>query len=66
MAVQSLLHAFDRRSKDEHREVASEILRRKLQLDYPPLNDETLSRPADETFLELNVREDRLVEQVTR
>ncbi|MBV8233570.1 MAG: hypothetical protein JO329_26640 [Planctomycetaceae bacterium] len=47
-AAQSLLHAFDRLSKDEQREVASEILGRILQIDYPPLDGETLSRRTDE------------------
>jgi len=55
--VQQFLESFDRLSADEQREAASEILQRTRDLDYPPLDDETRDRLAEEVFLELDARE---------
>jgi hypothetical protein len=56
-SAKDLLDTFDRLSGEERREAVSEILRRAVPLDYPPLDDETLARIADEAFLEYDARE---------
>jgi hypothetical protein len=56
-AVQSLLSAFDHLTAEEQREAASEILRRTSDLELPPLDDDTINRIAEESFLELDSRE---------
>ncbi len=56
-AVQSLIDAFDQLTSDERREAAYEILRRAQLTDHPPLDDETIDRIADESFLEYDARE---------
>ena len=56
-AAQDVLDAFERLTQDEQRAVASVILRNAGVLDYAPLDDETLSRIADETFQEYDVCE---------
>ena len=40
-----------------NREVATEILRRSLQFDFPPLTEDELVLSAEELFLELDKRE---------
>ena len=55
--AQQVLETFDRLPEPEQREVASQILRRTVQLEAPPLADETLVLAADELFLELDQRE---------
>jgi hypothetical protein len=47
-----VLDSFDRLSSSEKREVLDEILRRSRDVDWPPLDDETIDRIADEAFLE--------------
>jgi len=49
-AVQELLKSFDRLPDSERQEALSAILKRAQELEYPPLDDETLSRIADETW----------------
>ncbi|HEV3164215.1 MAG TPA: hypothetical protein VGZ22_09295 [Isosphaeraceae bacterium] len=66
VAVRGILDAFERLSVDEQREVAAEILRRTRETEYPPLDDDTLTRIADETFLEYDVREAALARPLTR
>src|SRR5207253_2090222 len=56
-AVRGILDTFEHLSGDEQREVAAEVLRRTRDMEYPPLDEETLARIADETFLEYDVRE---------
>jgi hypothetical protein len=56
-AVRQLLESFDRLSEDERREAASEMLKRAPDFDYPPLDDETVDRLAEEVFLALDARE---------
>jgi hypothetical protein len=55
--VQSLIIAFDRLSEGQQREFAVEVLRRTRDLKWPPLDDETIDRIADESFIEYDLRE---------
>ncbi len=55
--AQSVLESFDRLSSRERREVLDEILRRARDLEWPSLDDETVDRIANETFLEYDLRE---------
>lgn len=55
--ARQVLETFDRLPEPEQREVASQILRRTVQLEAPPLTDETLVLAAEELFLELDQRE---------
>jgi hypothetical protein len=52
--VQEMLHTFDLLPDGDKRELASEILRRTLMLDVPPLSDEQLVGAAEEIFLQLD------------
>ena len=52
--VQDPLHTFDLLPDGNKRELASEILRRTLTLDAPPLSDEQLVGAAEELFLQLD------------
>lgn len=54
--VRALVDSFERLPEPEHRE-AAEILRRAVQFDSPPLDDEELTLAADDLFLELDTRE---------
>jgi hypothetical protein len=56
-AVQALIDAYDRLTSEERRQAVCEILRRETPADYPPLDDETIDRIADESFLEYDARE---------
>lgn len=55
--VQELLKTFDRLTDLERMELASEILKRVIDLDFPPLSDEDLVFNAEELFLELDRQE---------
>ncbi len=55
--VRDLLRAFDRLTEDDRRDFFSEILRRTKDLEWPPLDEEAISRIADESFLEYDIRE---------
>ena len=55
--VQSLIMAFDRLSEGQQRAFAVEVLRRTHDLKWPPLDDETIDRIADESFIEYDLRE---------
>lgn len=55
--VQELLKTFDRLTDLERRSLASEILKRVIDLDFPPLSDEDLVLNAEELFLELDRQE---------
>lgn len=54
VAVQNLLNAFERLDDFEKKELALEIMRRLLHLDFPPLTDEELIFNAEAIFLELD------------
>lgn len=56
-ALESLLRAFDHLTDDEQQIAASEIVRRVSQRESPPLDDETIDRIAEESFLAFDARE---------
>ena len=55
--VQNLIMAFDRLTEGQQREFAAEVLRRARHLNWPPLDDETIDRIAEESFMEYDIRE---------
>jgi hypothetical protein len=55
--VEEILDSFDHLSEAEKRELASEIIRRTIRFDLPPLTDEELVLNAEALFLELDQRE---------
>jgi len=55
--VEEILDSFDHLSETEKRELASEIIRRTVELDLPSLKDEELVLNAEALFLELDQRE---------
>jgi hypothetical protein len=55
--VRDLLRAFDQLTDDDQRDFFSEIMRRTRDLEWPPLDEETINRIADESFLEYDNRE---------
>jgi hypothetical protein len=58
-SVENILDSIERLSDLEKRELLSEIMRRTISLDIPPLTDEELVLIAEESFLELDKRESR-------
>ncbi len=56
-SVRLVLESFERLGASDKREVLDEIIRRSRDLDWPPLDDETIDRIADEAFLEYHLRE---------
>lgn len=57
ISVQELLSTFDSLTESERLEIALEILKRVIQLDFPPLSEEDLVCNAEELFLELDKQE---------
>jgi hypothetical protein len=55
--AKSVLRSFDLLPDADKLEVATEILRRSLRGEVPPLGDEDLVAAAEELFLELDRRE---------
>ena len=55
--VQELLNTFDRLTDAERLDLVAEILRRTIDLDFPPLSGEDLVLNAEELFLELDKQE---------
>jgi len=55
--VQQILDTFDQMPETERQELAAEILRRALSVDYGSLSDEELILNAEQVFLELDQRE---------
>ena len=55
--AENLIDTFERLPDSEKQEVAAAILRRTLQIEFPPVSDEELVLSADETFRELDRRE---------
>jgi len=53
-AVQSILQSFELLPDFERRELASEIIKRTIEFNLPPLSDEDLVFHAEELFLELD------------
>lgn len=55
--AENLIDSFDRLPDAEQREVASAILRRTLEIEFPSFSDEELVVSAEEIFLSLDRRE---------
>ncbi|NDJ21675.1 hypothetical protein GS682_08495 [Nostoc sp. B(2019)] len=55
--VQELLNTFDQLTDSERLEFVSEILKRIIHLDAPPLSDQDLVLNAEGLFLELDKQE---------
>jgi hypothetical protein len=55
--AENLIAKFEQLPDMEKQEVASAILRRTLQIEFPPVSDEELVLSAETTFLELDRRE---------
>ena len=55
--AENLIATFEQLPDTEKQEVASAILRRTLQIKFPPVSDEELVLSAEETFLDLDRRE---------
>jgi hypothetical protein len=55
--VQELLETFDRLTESERLDLVWEILKRTVDLDFPPLSDEDLVLNAEELFLDLDEQE---------
>jgi hypothetical protein len=56
-SVRVFIETFEHLPESDRLEAAFQILRRTAQLDFPPLDDETLTLTAEELFLELDARE---------
>jgi hypothetical protein len=55
--AENVIATFDQLPDGEKREVAATILRRTLQVEFPPLSDDVLVLNAEEVFSELDRRE---------
>ncbi|WP_299489441.1 hypothetical protein [Acaryochloris sp. IP29b_bin.137] len=55
--TQEILNSFDSLPDTEQLEIAVEIMRRVINLDFPPLTDEDLVLNAEELFLALDHQE---------
>lgn len=55
--AENLIDSFDRLPDAEQREVASAILRRPLEIEFPSFSDDELVVSAEEIFLDLDRRE---------
>ncbi|MBW4626611.1 MAG: hypothetical protein KME49_14180 [Brasilonema octagenarum HA4186-MV1] len=55
--VKEFLSSFDRLPDSERLEIALEILKRVIHVDFPPLSDEDLVLHAEAIFLELDKQE---------
>ncbi|MDO9289440.1 MAG: hypothetical protein Q7T83_11700 [Thermodesulfovibrionales bacterium] len=55
--IKEILNTFELLSENEKKDLASEILRRTVKFDFPPLTDEDLTQSAEKLFLELDRRE---------
>jgi hypothetical protein len=58
-AVQHLIEKFDHLPETDKWSAASEILRRSVELDLPPLADQDFVAAAEMVFLELDREEER-------
>lgn len=56
-SVQQLLASFDRLSRDQQDDVATEILRRTATRELPPLSDDARTELADQLFVQLDQHE---------
>jgi hypothetical protein len=56
-SVETLLESFERLPNDAKIEAASEILKRSVNLDLPPLTEAVLLQTADDIFAKLDEEE---------
>jgi len=56
-SVKDILQSFELLSENEKKELASEIMRRAVKFNLPPLTDKELISCAEELFLDLDQRE---------
>ncbi|RKU26101.1 hypothetical protein C6499_14130 [Candidatus Poribacteria bacterium] len=52
VTTQSILESFNQLPEPEKLEIATEIIKRVVMLDFPPLTDEALTEVADALFVE--------------
>ena len=52
ITAQSILESFNQLPEPEKLEIATEIIKRVVMLDFPPLTDEALTEVADALFVE--------------
>lgn len=52
VTAQSILESFNQLPEPEKLEIATEIIKRVVMLDFPPLTDEALTEVADVLFVE--------------
>jgi hypothetical protein len=57
VAVKNILKSYEQLPETEKQELATEIIRRSLQLNAPALSDNDFATNADEIFLKLDQRE---------
>ena len=57
--IKEILNTFDLLPDNDKRDLASEILRRTVHFDFPPLTDEELIQSAEKLFLDLDRRESK-------
>jgi len=57
--IKEILNTFEHLSENEKKDLASEILRRTVKFDFPPLTDEDLIQSAEKLFLDLDRRESK-------
>ena len=57
--IKEILNTFELLSENEKKDLASEILRRTVKFDFPPLTAEDLIQSAEKLFLELDHRESK-------
>jgi hypothetical protein len=55
--VKRLISAVDRLTESDQRVFAAVVLRRTRDFSWPPLDDKTIDRRADESFIEYDARE---------
>ncbi len=55
--IKEILNTFDLLPDNDKRDLASEILRRTIHFDFPPLTDKELIQSAEKLFLDLDRRE---------
>jgi hypothetical protein len=55
--VKHLISAFDRLTESDQRVFAGAVLRRTRDISWPPRDDETIDRIADESFSEYDARQ---------
>jgi len=55
--IENILDTFEHLPDAQKRELASEIIKRTIKLDLPPLSDDELVLQAEALFLELDERE---------